>query len=656
MTSQRYIISASITALLVILGVYVLYSFQQGVSSLKNSYSQLEEEASRANIYDSSRCLSTELVNQSLTSINTLNNHLARPLLASEKTAILHEKTLLLLIERGIDCQLAQEENRLLSWPLSNVSANESNDFTATGEQLSDFIQAFTHFEKLIEVRKTLINDTLNLTHFNTLSLELYNRPISSSLPENSIILTSKAPLFATKNIFAEKISEHITLSLERIDSQLKQQLLTGVVWIDQLEKTTISSANINRLADWINWLDRLPHNCEDTENSLTPLLRTASTSPLLLSNNRESNGQTNTGLGLDVFSTQQRAINDCPAIANSLVDSINQNLVDASIILDARGVSSGLVSREWLDLAKSLSILSTQPFMVHSALIEKSSTEFSCRKTTTEWDYQTAEVMDKYMRDAKNYLAKNDKSINIISDVIINKVASLVNVLGNTAQKNLFITPSQSISARINESRQQSEKFDRFSPTFTSVLKQAKELNIDESLSQLKYCVVDYAKNQFTQLVELEQSENVLMLPSPPSLSTEESDSGVIFSFSNTNDFENWWEDQQQKMGELLAHNRSYSDFIQNMDTDTGTDNQQLRSIMEEWDNTQKELTDYQNAKDNNQVSQLYSLYKKTAMTSKEQCNDTKESILNNTVPLGNDLFSKNREKHIERLTTFCE
>ena len=113
-------------------------------------------------------------------------------------------------------------------------------------------------------------------------------------------------------------------------------------------------------------------------------------------------------------------------------------------------------------------------------------------------------------------------------------------------------------------------------------------------------------------------------------------------------------WEDQQQKMGELLAHNRSYTNFIQNMDTNTN--NQQLRSIMEQWDNTQKELTDYQNAKDNNQVSQLYSLYKKTAMTSKEQCNDIKENILNNTVSLGNDLFSKNREKHIERLTTFCE
>jgi hypothetical protein len=655
MTSQRYIISASITALLVILGVYVLYSFQQGVSSLQNSYSQLEEEASRANIYDSSRCLSTELVNQSLTSINTLNNHLARPLLASEKTAILHEKTLLLLIERGIDCQLAQEENRLLSRPLSNVSANESNDFTDTGEQLFDFIQAFTHFEKLIEVRKPLINDTLDLTHFNTLILELYNRPMGNSSPEKSIILKGKTPLFAIKDIFSEKISEHIMLSLEEIDVQLKQQLLTGVAWIDQLEKGTISSANINRLADWINWLDKLPHHCEDTVNSLTPLLRTASTSPLLLSSNIVSNRQTNSGLGLNVFSTQQRAINDCPVIANSIVGSINQNLVDTSIILDARGVSSGLVSREWLDLAKSLSILSTQAFMVHSALIEKSSTEFSCRKTTTEWDYQTAEVMDKYMRDAKNYLAKNDKSINIISDVIINKVTPLVNVLGNTAQKNLFITPSQSISTIINESRQRSAKFARFSPTFTSVLKQAKELNID-SLSQLKNCVVNYAKDQFTQLVELEQSENVLMLPSPPSLSTEENDSGVIFSFSNTNDFENWWEDQQQKMGELLAHNRSYINFIQNMDTDTGTDNQQLRSIMEEWDNTQKELTDYQNAKDNNQVSQLYFLYKKTAMTSKEQCNDTKENILNNTMPLGNDLFSKNREKHIERLTIFCE
>jgi hypothetical protein len=654
MTPQKYIISASVTALFVIVGIYTLYSFQQKVSSVNNSYLLLEKETSQANIYDSSRCLSPELVSQSLVSISGLDKHFALPFLASERSTTLQEKSLQLLIERGIDCQLAQEENRLLAWPLSKVSADQNTSFSATAEQLAAFIQAFTDFENIIEERLSLIDEkdnALRSARFNALTLHLYDNQIGQSLSDRSIVLGKEIPLFKTKETFARKISEHIKLSIELIDSQLKQQLLAGVAWLDQLQESTITSADINHLSSWVYWLDELPRSCKSAIASLTPLLKIASTSPLLLSSHRVPSASANAGLGVDVFSTRQRAISDCPATVVNIVNNIDGELLKAPLLLTVRGVNSGLVSPEWLDLAESLRALSTQQFMVHSAIIEKSPAAFSCRKTTTEWDYQAAEVMNKYIQGAIGYLARKDqitKNIlnnSVVKNIITDKITPLINALGNTAQQNLFITPSANLIGKMNEAAKKSTQFSRFSPLFTSALERAKAFNIYGELTELERCVTEYAKNQFAQLVKFESIANVLT----PILAVD--DSNTAFSFSGLDKFEEWWESQQQQLTTILAYNRPYIEFIQN----SNVSNQPLQAAINKWNSSQEEITAYQNAEDENQVSQLYSLYKKTVMVNKAQCADIKENILSNTSSLGNDIFSQNRARHIQRLTNFC-
>jgi hypothetical protein len=659
MMPKKLLIPACLTFAALLTMAFTFYSFQQRVSALETSYQELGDDSNQANIYNRARCLTPELVNQSLTAIKGVQAHLMQSLLISSRIESVQNDSLKTLVTRGIDCQLTGKKNRLLTWPISSVSAEQNNDFSASTEQLVDFIQAFDTFEKMSESRQQLINPTnssIDTLLYNNLLAKLYESEFTSPLPKKQFFILGTIDIPPIEKGFSDNINEHIFSSINVINSQLKQQLLIGTEWISALQQSIISSTNINRLAQWIYWVDDLPARCESTVNRLQPLLRTASTSPILLAHNKSGNV---------TFSLNQRAINNCPTTAETIVNNIDEGLTSTPLLLEARGVSSGLVSSEWLTIASSLEKLAKQPFIVHSVLVEKSPKRFVCRPTTTDWDDQAAKLMEKYSQEAVRFLADDSQKIfiddnqRIEKNLINSKLASLINSLGNTAQKNLSITSSVTVDGKINETAQTSNHFSQFSPPFTSAMKNAESLNVNSSLTELKRCVDSYAINQFSQLFSLIEEYQLFI---PPRIDTSEStsDNSVnnndtkFLAFTSLDSFENWWEDQHQRTSILIEQSRTYISFISSNNNDDKTS--EIQKNLDEWKNTLQEIIDYQNSNDSNQASRLYSIYKKTALMTKRQCDNFLENNSASLNDFGNDIFSRSRREHILQINRFCE
>jgi hypothetical protein len=644
MTNKKLLILASTTAfILVSVAVVTFYSFNQRALTVDTHYQSLLDHKSKTEPNDHIQCLPSELVKSSFVAIDALDKHPQQSVLTSDEARNNVHNSVNILINYGVDCQLAHEEKRFIV-QTTTPTTNQKQLFTEDVKQLTEFIHAFNAFEKTVENRQRLINRTdlsLNLTALNEILSALYDYTIEFHLSGKIPLSVTPYP-YKTGNAFSSSIEDSFKTLLNAIDTRLEQQLFSGNQWITEIQQGTIASADINRLHQWIYWLDNLPTQCDDMVASLTPLLKTVSTSPLLLANNAS---------GRLSFSITQQAINDCPSLANKTLSTINTSWIDEPLFLEVRGVSSGLVSPGWLTIAASLEQLSSLPFMAHSVLIEKTPTDFTCRKTTTEWDDHTARLMVKYTREAIDFLEKNNNA-SIANEIVANKVAALVNALANTAQKNLSITPSTSIKVNLNNTAQISGSFSQFFPPFISTMENVKSLKINSSLTDLQNCVSDYATTQLSRLSSLKEESQLF---SPPTIdvsdSSPEKNGNEFLAFSSLENFENWWEAQQQRTSILLEQSTPYITFILNVSNNRST----VRNTLEEWINTQQEITDHQKTDADNQVSRLYSIYKKTALMTKLQCENFLEDNVESLNNFGNDIYSQSRREHIQRINRFC-
>ncbi|MGS2717603.1 hypothetical protein ACVBE9_05480 [Eionea flava] len=656
MMPKKIIIPAALLSITVIIAVYAIYSFNSRVSELAASYSVLEEESSRANIYDKTRCLSPVSIQDSLTSINRIHSHTLHRLLLSEKVKNTLSNSLNIMITQGIDCQLAAKEARLLTWPISPISAAQNSDFLATGENLQAFINDFNAFEEMIEKRKLLFStsddtSTLQLTTFNHLLKVLYLKNQQAQLHGNQLIIANELNTFTISSTFANEAAEHIQLSLNAIDSQIQEQLSMGTLWIKELQDATIDSKNITRLAQWFYWVDGLPNQCQQLTETLTPLLNTASISPIILNNN--SNGSV-------LFNIETHLINDCPSAAQRLTTEINNTLSNEPFLLAARGVRSGLVSPTWLTIAESIESLAQLPFMVHSVLAEKSDSIFMCKDTTTDWDDQTAILMEKYTQEAIDFLAQHSVQKQAVSNTVknsnfeerlaIKKLTILMNTLGNTAQKNLSITPSTNLAGKMSELSQNSERFSRFLTPFLTAINNTKALAINSSLTDLSACTINHTRNRFFSLSNIINEHSLLTMPVTKIDSTEEDN--ILRHFSNNEAFEQWWDKEQQTVASLIEYSEPYTVYLSTADQSRDTKNTQQWLF---WQNTVREYQYYQNANDNNQVSQLYGLYKKTISLEKSQCDQLLSKNGTLAIADNNNLYAQRLKEYANHLNDFC-
>jgi hypothetical protein len=660
---KKIIIPACLALVILLIIAFMLYSFQQRVSALKANHEAIRDDGSQNSIYNRARCLSPERLNESLATISDLHAHPLRSLLLSSNIELIQNDNLGRLITKGIDCQLIREQGRLLTWPISSISAEKNNRFSASAERLNEFIQAFTVFETMVENRQKIIditNNSIDTVLFNTLLETLYGTKLTSRLPEENFKTQQTVDDFLIKQIFSDDINEHILSSLKVINLQLTQQLQIGTVWIDELENASISSTNINRLAQWIYWVDNLQTLCKSTTETLRPLLKSTSTSPILLANNNS---------GYVTFSLDQLAVNDCLATAATMIGHIDHHLTGIPLLLEARGVSLGLVSPEWLTIAGRLEKLAKQPFIIHSALAEKSPKEFACRPMTTDWDDQAAKLMDRYSKEAASFLADNTHKVFISSvqgvekNFVVTKLVNLINILANAAQNNLYITPSESINGRISETVKTSSQFSLFLSPFTSAMANVKSLNVNPSLQDLQNCVGVFVTAKISQILQLQKESQLF---SPPILNTSNNAAdGMDDDNTNTSDdkflaflhldeFEVWWEDHQQRTLLLLEQSRPYITFTEKFENH-GVNSYSVQETINRWKESEKEIKHYQNTNNDNQVSRLYSIHKKTALMTKQQCNVFLEDNSTSLSNFGNDIFSKARRKHIQRINRFC-
>jgi hypothetical protein len=645
MTNKKLLILAFVTAfILMSVAVVTFYSFNQRALKVDTHYQSLLDHKSQTEPNDHTQCLPSELVNNSFVAIDTLYRHPLQSVLTSDETRSNVHNSVNILINYGVDCLLAYEEKRFITQTTSRTT-NKNLLFTDSATQLTEFIQAFITFEATVENRQQLIKRedlSLNLTVLNKILNALYDYTIDFSVNKNIALSANTPSPYKADDAFITSIEGHLRTLLNAIDIQLEQQLFSGTLWVEKIQQGTVSSADIGRLSQWIYWLDNLPTQCDNMVASLTPLLKTVSTSPLLLANN--STGHLS-------FSITQQAINDCPSLAKKTLASTNTSWIDEPLLLDVRGVSFGLVSPGWLTIAASLEQLSSLPFMAHSVLIEKTPTDFTCRKTTTEWDDHTATLMAKYTREAIDFLEKNNNT-NIDNKIVANKVAALVNALANTAQKNLSITPSTSIKVNFNNTAQISGSFTQFFPHFVTAMENVKSLKIDSSLIDLQNCVSDYATTQLSRLSSLKEESQLFTPPTiDVSNSSPEKNENKFLAFSSQDDFEKWWEDQRQRTLILLEQSTPYITFILNASNNRST----ARNTFEKWRNTQQEITDHQKTDGDNQVSRLYFIYKKTALMTRLQCDNFLEDNVESLNNFGNYFYYQSRREHIQRINRFC-
>jgi len=450
---------------------------------------------------------------------------------------------------------------------------------------------------------------------------------------------------FSVNPIVAKEISEHIHLSLNAIDAQLKEQLSLGTQWLNALLDAQINSKNIARLSQWFYWVDGLPNQCQQLTETLVPLLNTASTSPILLSHGEK---------GHISFTLNQHAVNDCPATAQTLTTAIDNTLSDQPFLLSARGVNSGLVSSHWLTIAEAIEQLANLPLIVHSSLVEDTAETFSCKTTTTDWDDQTAVLMEKYSQEAINFLAQDQTLSRALEKndfkeaLILNKLSMLINTLGNTAQNNLSITPSTTLTGRLNELAQSSERFSRFLPYFLSTINYTEALGISDSMRELTICVDEHTRNQWLNIVNIAETNILLKRPN-----NHETDVGDIHPFSSEDELEQWWDEELQALEALFEYSAPYMSYLSNLKREDT--NNRLSPALASWENAQKERRDYQDANDNNQVSQLYSLYKKALKLEKQECDNFLQENSRLFSEFGNDIFSQRRQTYAADIRTFC-
>lgn len=647
---KKIIIPATLLSVIVIIAVYAIYSFSARVDALTSSYNLLAEEKNEAIIYDKNRCLSPESVQKSLAAIDHIHSHALHPLLTSKKVMSSLNNSLTIIITQGIDCQLAAKEARLLTWPISPISAAQNSNFLSTGENLQAFINAFSTFEEMLGKRKRLLdasNDALQLNTFNTLLQLLYPEIPQTQLHDELLITVKEVNTFSINSIFANEAAEHIRLALTAIDSQIKEKLLVGPLWVTELQNATIDSKNIGRLAQWFYWVDGLPNQCQQLVEALTPLLKTASTSPIIIKNSSD---------GRIGFNIETHLISDCPRAAQTFTEGINNTLSDEPFLLTAQGVNTGLVSPTWLTIAESIESFVKLPFMAHSALAEKADSVFMCKSTTTDWDDQTAILMEKYTQEAIDFLTQHPSTKNTLSNnnvkepLTIKKLTILIHALGNTAQKNLSITPSGALAVSLNELAQASERFSRFSPPFISAMKNSEALAINNSLDGLTRCVTDHARNRFLGIVDVIDKNALLVMPIMDSdvINNQE----TLSHFLDENTFEQWWDKQQQAITDLFNYSEPYITYL--LDTNASGNTNSARTL-QLWRSTQQEAQNYQAANDNNQVSTLYSLYKKTIRVEKSQCNQILQEVSKVRPSPGADIYSQRQQEHIIRLRNFC-
>lgn len=647
--SKKIILSSAILFIFICIGGYIIYSFQLRLSEANIAYTQLEDDARQASIYNSSRCLSPSLVAYTLYAINDLQTHTIQKLqisfLGANDGLTIQQNSFTQLIKRGIDCQLKEEEDRLTSWSLNETPSNKVIDFTESGERLTHFIHAFIDYEKNKERRDQLINlndNIVDIKNFKELVQHLYPDQLIPNLPENSLLLSEKIqPVTIQKNT-AKEIDQHIRTSLNMIDKQLNQQINIGIDWLVELQQATISSENITALADWINWLDSLPATCKKTAEELIPLLNQLYTSPLL-----RINYQTGTNL----LSLNQQNISHCAEIAILALNNSQNSFSEEPLLSSVRGVSSGLVSPTWLKIALSLKTLNSQSFMIHSALTERNPEVFRCRPTTTDWDSQAATVMEKYIDEAIAYLTNKSKSIQSIGDnieqvIVSKKLAAVINTLGNTAQQNLFITPSQDISQQINDTLKKSEKFALFSPIFLSAMEKAKSIGINEQLSILQQCVTDFSLAQLINASALIQQRDLLS----PLINKENTSS--LLATDNVAVFENWWEKELETIRILIKISNPYITITSNS---TVPNNDEKNNSLQQWKIVAEAMTAYQNAENNNPISQLYWLYKKLTVLNSDNCEEIISAISVDT-PSSDSIFFVDYEKYRGLAYNFCQ